>query len=129
MKIERYIYNPIFFPNPRIAWEAEGTFNPGVVKVGKKVYMLYRALSYPIKTNVGILKVSSIGLAESKDGINFNNRRFFFGPEYDYEAYGCEDPRITKIQGKIFHLLHCRIKMASNKRGCEGWACNNRRFQ
>lgn len=65
--------------------------------------MLYRAISAPLQKDVGnYIKISSIGYAESKDLINFENRRFFFGPEYHWEAYATEDPRISKIDGKYY---------------------------
>ena len=43
------------------------------------------------------LSVSSIGTARSKDGIRFIGRRRFIFPEYPWERFGCEDPRVTKL--------------------------------
>jgi len=41
-------------------------------------------------------------MAKSEDAINFTGRELFFAPEYGYEAYGCEDPRITKLKGEYY---------------------------
>jgi predicted GH43/DUF377 family glycosyl hydrolase len=46
--------------------------------------------------------LSTIGYALSTDGIHFKNRRQFIKPEYDWEKFGCEDPRITRIHGKFY---------------------------
>ena len=48
------------------------------------------------------MSVSSIGYAKSDDGLNFSARRQFIKPQYDWEKFGCEDPRITKLDGKYF---------------------------
>ena len=65
--------------------------------------MLYRALSVPLDGGPnGHIVVSSLGLANSTDGRNFYNARFFFGPEYGWEAFGTEDPRIVQIKHRYF---------------------------
>ncbi len=104
MFIERSDKNPILKPNKDRSWEKEAVFNGCPVKKGKKTYLLYRALSLPhyhilAKTK---LMVSNIGIAESVDGINFSNRKRFIASEYEWEQFGCEDPRITKLNGKYY---------------------------
>ncbi len=65
-RLTRHSSNPILKPHPDLAWEREGVFNPGIAKVGDKIFMLYRAVgerdSY----------ISHIGLATSEDGIHFS---------------------------------------------------------
>lgn len=104
MFIERFKKNPILMPDKNNSWEAEAVFNGCPVKYKNKIYLLYRAISLDhyhesIKSNI---KISDIGIAESKDGLNFVNRRKFIFPEYEWEKFGCEDPRITKISEKYF---------------------------
>ncbi len=109
MSLARYIRNPILYPDPRNYWEAGGTFNPCVINFNKKIVMLYRALSAPLQRNFGeYLQVSSIGYAESKDGFNFKNKKFFFGPEYAWEGYGCEDPRIVFFE-KEYYIFYTAV--------------------
>jgi predicted GH43/DUF377 family glycosyl hydrolase len=104
MIVERSDKNPILKPNNNQSWEAEAVFNGCPVKKGEKIYLLYRALSlhhYHALANVK-MRISDIGIAESKDGVNFGNRRKFIIPEYDWEQFGCEDPRVTKLNGKFY---------------------------
>ncbi|MDI6734427.1 MAG: hypothetical protein QMD50_03010 [Patescibacteria group bacterium] len=104
MLIERSEENPILKPKKIHSWEAEAVFNGCPVKRGGNIYLIYRALSLPhYHTTAGIkLAVSDIGIAESKDGIDFYNRRRFVVPEKSWERFGCEDPRVTKFGNKYY---------------------------
>lgn len=45
-----------------------------------------------------LTSLSHLRLARSKDGIHFDiNQNAFIAPSFDYEEFGVEDPRITKI--------------------------------
>ena len=110
MFIKRFEHNPILWPDKNHSWEAEAVFNPSPVKFKNKILILYRALSAPhyheaVKLN---LSISDIGIAESKDGLNFSNRRKFIAPEYDWEKFGCEDPRVTKF-GNNYYIFYTAL--------------------
>ena len=64
--------------------------------------MVYRALSNAKPYFDKEIKLSTIGYANSPDPIHFVNRKQLIEPEYDWEKYGCEDPRITKIDGNYY---------------------------
>ncbi|MDI6820763.1 MAG: hypothetical protein QMD65_01120 [Patescibacteria group bacterium] len=104
MLVERSDKNPILKPNRNHSWEAEAVFNGCPVKKGKNIYLVYRALSWPhYHTTAGTkLMVSDVGIAESKDGIEFHNRKRFIVPEEPWERFGCEDPRVTKLGNKYY---------------------------
>ncbi|MBI4235452.1 hypothetical protein HY604_04080 [Candidatus Peregrinibacteria bacterium] len=104
MIIQRSKENPILIPNRDQFWEAEAVFNGCPAKVGDKIYLLYRALSqYHYHTAAkNRMMVSDIGIAESADGIHFENRRQFVVPELEWEKFGCEDPRVTKLGDKYY---------------------------
>jgi len=104
MLIKRSDKNPILKPNKNQSWEAEAVFNGCPVKKGNKTYLFYRALSLPqyFASAHAKLMISSIGIAESKDGVNFDNRRHFIVPEHSWEKFGCEDPRVTKLGNKYY---------------------------
>ncbi len=104
MLIKRSERNPILKPKKEHSWEAEATFNGCPVKDGSKIHLVYRAMSLPhYKNTAGIkLEVSNIGIAESKNGVDFLNRKPFITPEYEWEKFGCEDPRVTKLDGKHY---------------------------
>jgi beta-1,2-mannobiose phosphorylase / 1,2-beta-oligomannan phosphorylase len=94
--------NPLFFPTHDNSWEAEAAFNGSVVKDGPTYTMVYRALSVEHLYLDKRLKLSTIGCAESRDGVHFRKRRQLIVPTEPWEKYGCEDPRITKFEGKYY---------------------------
>ncbi len=94
--------NPIFSPTKDNNWEAEAAFNGSVIKDGSSYHMVYRALSLDHLYQDKRLKLSTIGIARSGDGVHWQRRRQFIVPEHEWEKYGCEDPRITKFEDKYF---------------------------
>lgn len=107
--------NPIIVPNKENKWESQQTFNPAAVLENGKVHLLYRAL--------GDDGISRVGYAISENGIDIEER--LDNPIFTYHSglkiqthaimpewhqhynsggswSGCEDPRITKIDGKIY---------------------------
>lgn len=104
MIIQRSDKNPILKPKRIHSWEAEAVFNGCPIKKGGIIYLIYRALSLPhYHTPAGTkLMVSDIGIAESKNGVDFHNRKRFITPEYAWERFGCEDPRVTKLDDTYY---------------------------
>jgi beta-1,2-mannobiose phosphorylase / 1,2-beta-oligomannan phosphorylase len=98
----RFPGNPILSPDSNTPWEHEAVFNGCPVQCDDGYHMLYRAQSLP--TNIGSIKLelSTIGHAISFDRIKFLNRRQFIFPEYEWERYGCEDPRITFFHNSYY---------------------------
>jgi predicted GH43/DUF377 family glycosyl hydrolase len=94
--------NPVLLPEPDNNWEGEATFNGSAVIHKGKTVLLYRAESLSQTAGAGKRTTSSIGYADSKDGIHFKNRHQFIRPEFDWERFGCEDPRVTKLNGKYY---------------------------
>lgn len=101
MFVKSFIGNPILSPNPKNKWEAIASFNGCPVKVGDDYFLLYRALG---ETNIENQKVllSTVGMAKSDDKTNFLNRKQFIYPQLNWEKFGCEDPRITFLDGEYF---------------------------
>ena len=104
MIIKRYKKNPILTPSTERSWEAEAVFNGCPIKKGEKIFLLYRALSLPHYHTAAQTKlmVSYVGIAESQDGIHFTNRDRFIIPEERWERFGCEDPRVTRLDDKYY---------------------------
>lgn len=101
--VKRSKNNPILSPRPEHAWESFETFNCCPVKVGAVTHLLYRAQSVPQNlANGGSFSMSTIGHAVSKKGHLFSERKPFIVPEQPYDRYGCEDPRVSKMNGKYF---------------------------
>ncbi len=95
-------HNPIITPNPQNSFENYAAFNGNPIEVGKNIHLLYRAQSIPEKFGDINFSMSVIGKAESKDGVNFKNRSIFIEPTEEWERYGCEDPRVTKLGNKYY---------------------------
>lgn len=91
---------PILVPQGE-SWEAEAIFNPAAWTDGTRVYLLYRAQG---RSGSGEREgISRIGLATSEDGIHFQrNARWVVEPTEEYEAAGCEDPRVVRIDGYFY---------------------------
>lgn len=112
MIVQRADQNPILKPKRIHSWEAEAVFNGCPIRKDGKIYLVYRALSLPhyhtfAKTK---LMVSDIGIAESIDGINFHNRKRFITPELSWENFGCEDPRVTKIDN-VYYIFYTALSV------------------
>lgn len=121
-QLERYPSNtdpkPIIEPRKNVSWEAKAVFNPSVVYDNGIFRMLYRTYPDILETGEPRLKrpgfkfknqISYIGYAESVDGINFERRENpFISPDTEYDKFGCEDPRITKIDD-TFYITYTAI--------------------
>jgi len=94
--------NPILTPHSEHDWEHDGSFNGCVAYANGIYHMVYRALSYPKQQNGVNMQVSSVGYAKSEDGIHFVDHRPIIFPTENWEIYGCEDPRITYMDGKFY---------------------------
>lgn len=95
--------NPLLSANSHQEWQARAVFNPSVIKETEDTYhMLYRAVSQEKEQLGQWMSLSTIGYAESRDGLSFKNTRQLIVPEYDWEKFGCEDPRVTFINGQYY---------------------------
>lgn len=99
--VKRSEHNPVLVPYRDHYWEQFASFNMCPIKKGKTIYGLYRAISSEDKMS-SQSQTSVIGICQSKDGINFEKRRQFIVPEEEWEAHGCEDPRVTYFEGKYY---------------------------
>jgi predicted GH43/DUF377 family glycosyl hydrolase len=106
--VTRSEYNPILSPNEEHPWEAAAAYNGCPVIHGKKTYLIYRALSEPQLLKEPHIRMSTIGRAISKDGKHYGERIALITPSEDFDRYGCEDPRVTKI-GKSYYILYTAL--------------------
>lgn len=119
-KVRRHANNPVMSPQEWNDWETAGTFNPAAILDDQgRVHVLYRA--------IGSDGVSRVGYASSRDGFHFDERLPY--PVFamrrprgdatekipddlrkpDFQTYpsggswgGCEDPRMVRIDDKIY---------------------------
>ncbi len=111
LKIDKHDNNPLITPKQENEWENFTTFNPAAVHAQGEVHILYRAQGYDY--------ISSVGYASSKDGVNIDKRldqpafrasldinKHNRDINYDFVSGGgfggCEDPRATIIDGRVY---------------------------
>ena len=104
MKFTKYKNNPILKPNAKNQWEELCVLNPAAIynEEDQTFYMVYRAAGND-KTHL-----IHLGLAVSKDGINFtrcSDKPLLSGDPNGLDAGGCEDPRLVKM-GDYFYLTY-----------------------
>jgi len=116
--VERFDGNPILEPESKHWWESKAVFNPGALYEAGRVHLVYRA--------IGDTDTSVLGYASSPDGLHFNERleEPTYVPREPFEGAGsvspssgsygssyvsggggmggCEDPRLTRIQDRVF---------------------------
>lgn len=100
--VKRSEANPLLQPKKENPWESVAAFNGCPVFDSGKTYLFYRALADHERFGNTNFSMSIIGRAESKDGEHFTKRTPFIVPEYEWERYGCEDPRVTKFKGTYY---------------------------
>jgi len=100
--LQRYQHNPILLPNAEHEWENFAVFNGAVIKKDDEYILLYRAMGQEQTISQRKLRPSTIGRALSKNGTDFTDREQFIKPERHWEKYGCEDPRVTKIEDTYY---------------------------
>lgn len=114
-KLIRFAGNPIIAPRSGQDWEVDGAFNPGAVYAGDAIHLLYRA--------VDAKRISRLGYARTLNGtdMSFRSSVPVLEPSADWEEWGCEDPRITPVDGTFYVTYTAfsqrgpRIALASTK--------------
>jgi len=94
--------NPILSPKKEHPWEAAAAFNGSPVMVGKDTALVYRAMSEPDLLRESHIRMSVVGRAMSKDGLRYTDRKILVSPDREFDFFGCEDPRVTKFEGKYY---------------------------
>lgn len=100
--IRRHPENPLLAPKREQPWQALAAFNPSVIKTQTGIRMYYRALANPAAIVAPFAPQSTIGCAESVDGVHFARERQVIVPKEEWEAFGCEDPRATVLEGTTY---------------------------
>ena len=108
--IRRSTHNPLLKPISDHAWESFGAFNWCPIQDKNKVHSVYRAVSDVKYVHKQELRISSIGYTESIDGHHYEKRRQLIAPEFEWEQFGCEDPRVTKI-GDTYYIFYTALSV------------------
>lgn len=107
--ITRSEKNPILSPLKHHSWESRATFNGCPVVIDTKTTALvYRAMSEADPFKPPHVPLSVIGVAFSKQGGDFTDRQPLITPSEDFDLFGCEDPRVTKI-GDTYYIFYTAL--------------------
>jgi predicted GH43/DUF377 family glycosyl hydrolase len=98
LKLTRSKKNPILGPTNR-EWENKLVFNPGVIQVGGKIHLLYRAHGEDSIAHLGYARLKNIDEVEER--LTYP----VFSPEEWFEPNGVEDPRLIAIDDRI-HMIY-----------------------
>jgi beta-1,2-mannobiose phosphorylase / 1,2-beta-oligomannan phosphorylase len=102
-KFKRYHKNPIIKPTEAEPWRGQAVFNSAAIYAGDRFHLLYRAMSHD--------NTSTIGYASSQDGFKFDviahEPAYIPRMEFEHKTAengfsGCEDPRLTYLDGKFY---------------------------
>jgi predicted GH43/DUF377 family glycosyl hydrolase len=100
-KLER-MNGIILEPHKNNLWESQAVFNPGAIRIGGEVHLLYRAVQNENFSCIGYAKMDRFGqvLARCQEPV--------IVPEWEIEKQGCEDPRIVNFEDKslIFYTAY-----------------------
>ncbi|KKS95866.1 MAG: Glycosidase-related protein [Candidatus Gottesmanbacteria bacterium GW2011_GWA2_43_14] len=102
INVQRFEDNPVLSPIKAYPWESAAVFNGSVVVSDSHYYLVYRAVGLKQPYANTAIALSTIGLASSGNGKHFEKRHQFIVPSENFDRFGCEDPRITKFEGKYY---------------------------
>lgn len=105
---KRFIENPLISPNLKNINTSDSVFNACPIIDKNITHLLYRAVSSPKKIKNETLKVSSIFYTQANNFTNFKNHRQLIKPEKNWEIFGCEDPRVTKIN-QTYYIFYTAL--------------------
>lgn len=107
--------HPILEPREDIEWASGAVFNPAASYDGERIHLLFRAVPAGYRrvplpdspdgepTHGFEPYVSYIGYANSLDGEHFDVRATpFICPDSDFDRFGAEDPRLTRIDDRFY---------------------------
>lgn len=96
--------NPIIQSDNQHPWKSLATFNASPIEHEGHLHLVYRAMGDVSLYKGHNLALSTIGHAISTepDLSKLTKNYQLIVPEEDWEEYGCEDPRITKIEDDYY---------------------------
>ncbi len=97
LKLTRSKKNPILSPTNR-GWENKLVFNAGVIQLGNKTHLLYRAHGEDGIARLGYARLKNVDEVEERLPYPV------FSPGEWFESNGVEDPRLVVIDDKVFML-------------------------
>ena len=98
----RRVGGPLLEPVTDHGWESRAVFNPGTVRQGDAIHMLYRAVEGDNFSTIGYARLGPDGAVMERRSEPVIVR------ELDMEKRGCEDPRIVHFEDRylVFYTAY-----------------------
>jgi len=112
LKLTRSKKNPILIPTSR-GWENKLVSNPGVLRLGDRIHLLYTAHGEDRIARIGYARIKNIDEVEKRLAYPV------FSPGEWFEPDGVEDARLVAIEDRIFMLYAGKDKDMA--RVCESY--------
>lgn len=77
-------------------------FNPGVVRTGDVVHMLYRATNSDIADKKNYISAIGYAKLDLEGNVLYDSNKKVLFPTLPEECMGCEDPRIVEFEGSYY---------------------------
>lgn len=101
--VKRNLHNPILTPDENLPWQSVATFNPSPTTTNDgKEAILFRAMGGRAFYHGQMLELSTIGIAQKTYNGEYSGLKPLITPQADWEKFGCEDPRVTKIDDTYY---------------------------
>ncbi len=100
--MRRVSENPVLNPDLDHEWESVAAFNGSVIINDIDFHIFYRAMSHAQDYKNITMQLSTIGHGSGIDGVHFTERNQIIVPDQDWDQFGCEDPRITKVDDTYY---------------------------
>ncbi len=101
--------NPLIQPDTASSWYSLAAYNASPVVVGDELKLVFRAQAHEDYYHHQKLELSIVGVASSKDGgQTFDEPKPLVEPSEDWDEFGCEDPRVTKV-GDLYYIFYTAI--------------------
>ena len=124
--------HPVLAPRADVEWASGAVFNPGAWCESGVIHLLFRAIPLGYR-HVMVQEagdrvprtgydnyVSSLGYASSRDGVTFDWRTEpFLAPSEEFDRFGAEDARISKIDD-VFLITYTALSQPASTPGGTG---------
>lgn len=110
LNVNRNHNNPIIQSDNQHPWRSLATFNCSPVEHEGHLHLIYRAMGDESLYRGHKMSVSTIGhaISTSSEHDNLTEEYQLIKPEKDWEIFGCEDPRVTKI-GDTYYIFYTAL--------------------
>jgi predicted GH43/DUF377 family glycosyl hydrolase len=106
--VTRDLNNPLIQSDNNTPWRNQASFNGSPAFYNGDEYMVYRAFTDPTYYNGHTMELSTVGVARKDKNGAFVDHHQLISPTEDWEKFGCEDPRVTEVDG-VYYIFYTAL--------------------